>query len=913
MNLRPLSYFLTLVLCLLFAASCSQQKTYKIGVSQCSSDDWRTKMNHEIEREMMLHEDAVVEIRSADDSNQKQIADIAYFVENGFDIIIVAPNEATELTPVIDRVYAAGMPVIIFDRDILSDSYTARIGVDNVALGRAAARYALNITPAAPSAVEIYGLPGSTPAEDRHRGFTDEFTARGGTLAASAPGNWNPRDGRRAADSILAAHPGVDLVYAHNDRMAIAAAEVADSLGIRNKLKIIGIDAAPAIGIQAVADSVIDATFLYPTDGHRLVRTALAILRGEPFDREQSLPLASAVDASNADILLLQNETLADETRKMAVLKSNIDAYWARHSAQTTLFYACIVIIVLLVGLVFLVLRAYWQRRRHRALLEEQYHTIEAERDKQKELNRRLEEATQSKLMFFTNVSHDLRTPLALIAEPVAQLAASPALGEHDHTLAKIADKNVHILRRLINQILDFRKFENGKLDLSLAEIDLGKAVSEWAESFANLGRRRGLKLNIIPADTPLVAAVDPEKMERVLFNLLSNAFKYTPAGGEVTVTCGRRDDNVFFSVADTGEGISERDLGNIFERFFQVDKVHPNGSGIGLSLCKAFVELHGGTISVESRLREGSVFTVTLPVRHVADKPVEIHKAMPDDEIEAELDVIDTQTDFDNGRPLLLVIDDNADMRRLIAALLGAEYNIIEAPNGAEGLRRAARHVPDLIICDMMMPVMDGLECCHRLKEELSTSHIPVLMLTACSMEQQRVQGYESGVDGYLSKPFSADVLAARCRALIANRKRIQQLYQTTTATPVRTPANPRPQPQANTDIDSDFYNRFLEIFGRTMADASTSVDTIASEMGLERSQFYRKIKALTNYSPVELIRRLRLQEGRRLLTSTEKTVSEIAYETGFSTPAYFTKCYREAYGETPSETHSKLTPNNL
>ena len=695
--------------------------------------------------------------------------------------------------------------------------------------------------------------------------------------------------------------------------MAIAAAEVADSLGIRHKLKIIGIDAAPSIGIQAVADSVIDATFLYPTEGHRLVRTALAILRGEPFERELLLPIASAVDASNADILLLQNETLVDETRKMAVLKSNIDAYWARHSAQTTLFYACIVIIVLLVGLVFLVLRAYWQRRRHHALLQEQYHTIEAERDKQKELNRRLEEATQSKLMFFTNVSHDLRTPLALIAEPVAQLAASHALGEHDHTLAKIADKNVHILRRLINQILDFRKFENGKLDLSLAEIDLGKAVVEWAEAFANLGRRRGLKLNIVPADTPLVAAVDPEKMERVLFNLLSNAFKYTPAGGEVTVTCGRSGDCVFFSVADTGEGISERDLGNIFERFFHVDKVHPNGSGIGLSLCKAFVELHGGTISVESRLREGSVFTVTLPLRHVADKPVEIHKAMPDDEIEAELDVIDTQTDFDNGRPLLLVIDDNADMRRLIAALLGAEYNIIEAPNGAEGLRRAARHVPDLIICDMMMPVMDGLECCHRLKEELSTSHIPVLMLTACSLDRQRVQGYESGVDGYLSKPFSADVLAARCRALIANRKRIQQLYRTTTATPVRTPANPRPQPQANSDIDSDFYNRFLEIFGRTMADASTSVDTIASEMGLERSQFYRKIKALTNYSPVELIRRLRLREGRRLLTSTEKTVSEIAYETGFSTPAYFTKCYREAYGETPSETRSKLTPNNL
>lgn len=893
---------------------CTREKVYRIGVSQCSEDDWRSKMNDEINRELMFHEDAVAEIRSADDDNATQIADIRYFADNGFDIIIVSPNEAAAITPVIKEVYDRGIPVIIFDRNIIGDSYTARIGADDEGLGRSAARYALHLEGSGAKAVEIYGLAGSTPAEGRHRGFAEEFTDNGGELAEVIQGNWNKEDAMPALDSILRSRNDIDLIYAHNDRMAIGASEVASRLG-RRDIKIIGIDAAPEIGIRAVADSVIDATFLYPTEGHRLIRTALAILKGEPYERETILPVSSAVDLSNADVLLLQNETLKEETAKMKLLKSQVDDYWARHSSQTSLFYASVAIILLLFGVVFLVLRAYWQRKRHQRILLMQNKTLEEQRDMQQQLNEQLRDAINSKLMFFTNVSHDLRTPLTLIAEPVAQLADAPNLTPAQHSLIKIADKNVRILRRLINQILDFRKYENGKLTLRLSEINLVQAAGEWTESFEGLARKRHIKLTLtVSGDFPATTiAVDAEKMERVFFNLVSNALKYTPDGGRIAVTCGMTSpDRFVIRVADTGEGISERDLGNIFDRFYQVERVHPNGSGIGLSLCKAFVEMHGGTIGVESIPGKGSVFTVELPVRHTddaTDTAASVPEFMTREDVEAELETEEEEPSFDEGKPLLLVIDDNRDIRSMISTLLAPDYNIIGAGDGREGIRKAVKHVPDLIICDVMMPVMDGLECCRRLKAEVSTSHIPVLMLTACTMDEQRVQGYDSGADGYLSKPFSGAVLMSRCASLIANRKRIKELWQRGDF-PTASPSSPATQPgnQPSGDIDNEFYTRFLNVFTGEMANPELSVDTLASRMGLERTQFYRKIKALTNFSPVELIRNLRLKQARHLIKTTDRTMSEIAYDVGFSTPAYFTRCYREAYGETPTETRNNL-----
>lgn len=906
---RKICHIIFIVIMLSVFQSCKEETKYRIGVSQCSNDDWRTKMNEEIQREIMFHPEATVEIRSADDSNEKQIADIRYFADNGFDIIIAAPNEADAITPVIEEVYDAGIPVIVFDRNINGDSYTAYQGVDNVGIGKSAADYARHLLPDGGNVIEIHGLAGSTPAVGRHEGFAKEAELKGIDIIASAYGNWNYEDAAIKVDSLLNIYEDVDLIYAHNDRMAIAASDVARKHG--KDIRIIGIDAAPEIGIKAVADSVIDATFLYPTEGYRLIRTALNILSGRPYEREKILPLSSAVDLSNADILLLQNESLEEETSKIKYLKSQVDDYWNRHSAQTSLFYAMIIILLLLFGVLFLVLRAFWQRKKHQNVLMSQNKILEEQRDTQRELNEQLNAATQSKLVFFTNVSHDLRTPLTLIAEPVEQLAVADNLTPQQSMLMKIANKNVKILRRLINQILDFRKYENGKLNLNLVESKFGTLVKEWAESFNSIARKRDITLTVdVTLDKDFTLAVDAEKIERVFFNLMSNAFKYTPDNGSIIFSCGLDGDNLRFSIEDTGHGIGADDINNIFDRFYQVDKIHPNGSGIGLSLAKAFVELHGGSIAVESILGVGSKFTVTLPVVHVEEcMPADTDNLITKADVNAELDrleEVDRTTTAGTELPLLLVIDDNADIRRMIGELLKDEYNIVTAPDGREGVRLAAKYVPDLIICDVMMPVMDGLECCRIIKDEVSTSHIPVLMLTACSMDEQRARGYDSGADGYLSKPFNSTVLKSRCRNLIDNRKRIKNLWSSNGGGDVK--AKERNASVPVNDVDSEFYSKVLDIMKKEMGNPDLNVDSLASMMGLGRSQFYRKIKALTNYSPVELLRNLRLKQAREMLTTTEKTIGEIAYEVGFSSPAYFTRCYREAFDETPTELRERI-----
>lgn len=913
---RVITRLVLLLSLLLTFSGCREQKHYRIGVSQCSRDDWRNKMNDEIYREIMFHPEAEVEIRSADDSNEKQIADIRYFKDSGFDIIIAAPNEAEAITPIIKEVYESGVPVIIFDRDINGDYYTASIGVDNEEIGRSAARYAASLTGKNGRVIEIRGRRDSSPATGRHDGFVSEAANVGLEIIADAYGDWNYEDATVVADSLLNIYKDIDLVYAHNDRMAIAASEVARRHGLT--LKVIGIDAAPEIGIRAVADGVIDATFLYPTEGYGLIRTALDILEGRPFERNGRWPLSSAVDKSNADILLLQSQSLKEETDKIKLLKTQVDDYWDRHSAQTSLFYAVIAILILLCGIIFMMLRAFWLHKRHQRELMEQNHLLEQQRDTEKALNEQLNAATQSKLIFFTNVSHDLRTPLTLIAEPVEQLAGADNLTPQQQTLMKIANKNVKILRRLINQILDFRTYENGKLDVNLTEVHPAPLMSEWVGSFVAVARKRSIRIAsdiTLPEDFSM--AVDAEKMERVVFNLMSNAVKYTPDNGRIRFGCREESGALVISVDNSGPGISSENIANIFERFYQVDKVNPNGSGIGLSLVKAFVELHGGTISVESEENKGCRFTVTLPVRHV-DMPAvdEIRRVISDSDVEVELSEIESEMPSNNDdRPLLLVIDDNEDILNMVSELLKDTYRIITASNGKDGIRMASKYVPDLIICDMMMPVMDGLECCRRLKGEMSTSHIPVLMLTACSMDEQRIQSYESGADGYVAKPFNSRLLSMRCKNLIDNRKRIKEIWASSAAVgSVAQPSSDQESELANKsipvagDIDSEFYARFLANVKAGMGNPELSVDMLASEMGMGRSQLYRKIKALTNFSPVELLRNLRLKQARELLTTTEKSISEIAYEVGFTAPAYFTKCYREMYGETPTDVRARL-----
>lgn len=893
---------LAILLLVALAGGCKEHHKFKIGVSQCSSDDWRSKMNEEIMREAMFHDNVEVEIRSADDSNDKQIADLDYYVQNDFDIIIVAPNEADALTPKIKEIYESGKPVLVFDRDIHGNYYTSFQGADNEEIGRMAATL-VGTLQTKPRIVEIMGLHGSSPTELRHSGFRSNADSLGYEVLGEGYGNWNYEDAKIAADSLLRLFPEANVIYSHNDRMAIGASEVARQMG-RDDITVVGIDAAPTIGISAVKDGKIDATFLYPTHGHQLIRTALDILEGRPYEKKLLLPTAAPVDGSNAEILLLQDKALREETDKISLLQKRVDIFSQRYSMQTNALYATIAILALSAGFIFVLLRSYWSGKRHRTQIEKRNQELARQRDELDELYRQLQEATGSKLTFFTNVSHDLRTPLTLISDPVSQLAEADNLTPKQHTLMQLANKNVKRLQRLINQILDIRKYDNGQLKLNLINVNLSEAMPEWVAPFAEAAARRHIKFSTNIQQKPEIkTALDVEKTERILFNLLSNAFKFTPENGNISVSLNSDEANAIIKVCDTGIGIPAEDINHIFERFFKTDQINPNGSGIGLALSKVFIDMHGGSISVQSDQGKGSTFTVTLPIRTCTDKdskPAATTLSVFDvSEIE---EVEENDIEVAEDTPTVLVIDDNRDICTLVKNVLSEQYMVIVATSGAQGIRLANRYVPNLIICDVMMPGMNGYEVCRAIKNDPLTSHIPILLLTACSRDEQRIEGYDCGADAFMAKPFDTPMLLARCQSLLSNR---QLIYQNLSAKPM-TSSKSTSKPKS---VEDEFLSRFVEIVEKEIGNSELSVETIADRLGISRVQMYRKIKALTNYSAAEMIRNIRLKKAAIMLKTSDATVSEVAYGVGFSSPSYFSRCYKEYYGESPAETQNRTS----
>lgn len=900
------NYLLLSILCLAgILMSCTQKHTrYRIGVSQCSDDEWRHKMNNEIVREALFYDGVEVEIRTAKDNNRNQIADIKYFIDKKVDLLIVAPNEAAAITPVVEKAYRQGIPVVVIDRKILSDKYTAFVGADNYEIGKDVGQYILNRLHGKGKVLEITGLEGSTPAMERHKGLTDVLKEEPGIeITASVDGAWLQSVAGEKMDSVFQTNKNIDLVFAQNDRMAIGAYLSARQQQLEKEMLFVGIDALPGkeYGVEQIINGVLDATFIYPTGGDKVVQVAMDILEKRPYERDTKLSTA-LVDKTNARVMQLQTDHITEQDGKIERLNNQVNEYLSRYSAQTMFLYACLIILLLFAALLAIIVRAYWTKNRMNMELSRQKKKLEEQRDQLISLSKQLEEATHAKLVFFTNVSHDFRTPLTLVADPVEQLLEDKALTPRQQSLLKVVHKNVHILLRLVNQILDFRKYENDKLELVRANMNLRVQLQEWSHSFQTLALKKHihfvLEVNDDRAD--YLMAVDAEKMERVYFNLLSNAFKFTPENGTITVTLSTltKEEGGRYArlvVADTGSGISVQHIRHIFDRFYQIDVNHA-GSGIGLALAKAFVELHGGEITADSVEGKGTVFTVDIPMTVVEEPSADLvqEPRITQQTVVEELEDMETEEQIpDENKECILIIDDNADVRDYVKSLLKEEYTVIEAPDGRAGLKKAMKYVPDAIICDVMMPVMDGLECCRKLKTELQTSHIPVMLLTACSLDEQRIQGFECGADSYISKPFNSKLLLVRLRNLMDNHKRLKQFFGDKTTL----------SKESVSDVDKGFVDRFRELIEENLADSELSVEDLGSKMGLSRVQLYRKIKAFTNYSPNELVRIARLKKAASLLASSEKTISEITYEVGFTSPSYFTKCYKEYFGESPTD----------
>ena len=916
------NYLLLSILCLAgILMSCTQKHTrYRIGVSQCSDDEWRHKMNNEIVREALFYDGVEVEIRTAKDNNRNQIADIKYFIDKKVDLLIVAPNEAAAITPVVPSgiVKAAysmqfetdslAVPQLLDASDITDSAFRINWeevqGADNYEIGKDVGQYILNRLHGKGKVLEITGLEGSTPAMERHKGLTDVLKEEPGIeITASVDGAWLQSVAGEKMDSVFQTNKNIDLVFAQNDRMAIGAYLSARQQQLEKEMLFVGIDALPGkeYGVEQIINGVLDATFIYPTGGDKVVQVAMDILEKRPYERDTKLSTA-LVDKTNARVMQLQTDHITEQDGKIERLNNQVNEYLSRYSAQTMFLYACLIILLLFAALLAIIVRAYWTKNRMNMELSRQKKKLEEQRDQLISLSKQLEEATHAKLVFFTNVSHDFRTPLTLVADPVEQLLEDKALTPRQQSLLKVVHKNVHILLRLVNQILDFRKYENDKLELVRANMNLRVQLQEWSHSFQTLALKKHihfvLEVNDDRAD--YLMAVDAEKMERVYFNLLSNAFKFTPENGTITVTLSTltKEEGGRYArlvVADTGSGISVQHIRHIFDRFYQIDVNHA-GSGIGLALAKAFVELHGGEITADSVEGKGTVFTVDIPMTVVEEPSADLvqEPRITQQTVVEELEDMETEEQIpDENKECILIIDDNADVRDYVKSLLKEEYTVIEAPDGRAGLKKAMKYVPDAIICDVMMPVMDGLECCRKLKTELQTSHIPVMLLTACSLDEQRIQGFECGADSYISKPFNSKLLLVRLRNLMDNHKRLKQFFGDKTTL----------SKESVSDVDKGFVDRFRELIEENLADSELSVEDLGSKMGLSRVQLYRKIKALTNYSPNELVRIARLKKAASLLASSEKTISEITYEVGFTSPSYFTKCYKEYFGESPTD----------
>ncbi len=909
------------VLLLPFCSCVEQQTHYLIGVSQCSDDDWRTQLNNEIIREAQFYQNVTVEIRAANDDSHRQMHDIEELVSMGADLLIVSPNVVDDVSPAIEMAYNNGIPVILVDRRTRSEKCTAYVGADNYEIGQRAGEYIASRLQGHGSVVEISGLGTSTPAIERHSGFVDAIADEPGIkVIATVDAVWNQPQAEEALDSILAGNDDIDLIFAHNDRMAAGAYHAAEKVGREKKMLFIGVDALPGQGrgVDMVASGKLDATFIYPTGGDKVMQVAMSILQGQPYEQRNMLSTA-LVNKANARIMQMQTAQIATLDEKIRTLNGRIDSYWSQYSIQRVVLVTCVIILVLTMALLFFATKAYWTKKRlneelssQKHKLEQQKAQLETQRDQLIELSKQLESATHAKLKFFTSISHDLRTPLTLIADPVEQLSHSKSLGDNDKYLIDTIHKNLSILLRLINQLLDFRKYEEGKLVLHLRHFDISKELAGWAEAFRSLSYKKHIKFTITVADARdgYEITADAEKVERITYNLLSNAFKFTPEGGCVAVSLSRdgqgANATIKLQVADSGIGISKEQAKHLFEDFYQVNDA--SGSGIGLALVKAFAVMHGGSVTVNGVEGKGCTFVVELPVGLPLETEQELHAngdkldnlregalfAASQNNAKAE-----NTTPKSDKHKTVLVIDDNEDIRDYVRSLLADEYDVLEAANGKDGLQMALKYIPDAIVCDVMMPVMDGMECCRRLKSELQTSHIPVILLTAYAMDEHRIEGYECGADSYLTKPFKGQMLVARLHNLLENRQRLQKIFGS------NWPGKDASATQAAqiSDIDKGFLDRLNEQIETHMTESEYSVEEMGAQVGLSRVQLYRKTKALTGHSPNELLRMARLKRAASLLASTDKTVAEVCYAVGFASPSYFAKCYKEYYGENPTD----------
>ena len=881
--------FLLVWLTLIVLCGCTssgKQKRHVIGLSQCMLDDaWREAMINDMRIEASNYDDVEIIIKDAQNNNETQIQQIRDLIRQKVDVLIISPYQSEPITAVAEEAYRAGIPTIITDRKVNTDQYTSFVGANNYEIGLAAGNYAAHYLPSNAIILEIWGLTQTSPAQERHKGFVDALREREELSFRKIEGQWLVDTARMELRKLE--HPEqIDFVYAHNDMMAIAAREYFmawDSIRGRD-LRIIGVDAVAGAGLEAVEDGRINASFLYPTGGEQVIRTAMRIIQGEPVDK--FIPLRTApVDHQSARTLLLQADQLQKYKQRIEAQRSRIDGlsdrfYFLRNSLG--------VISLLMIGFIALSIYAFYINRKMR----------QANR-KLISLNAEMKEVTAQKLQFFTNVSHEVRTPLTLILTPLDRLIVSLRESPYASDLGLI-QKNANRLLRVINQILDFRKVEGKQEKLAVREIDLVPFVGEIKSYFDSMASVRAISYTITSSMKQCTLWIDPDLLEKVLVNLLSNAFKFTPEGGSVRIELTEEGGRVFIRVIDTGSGIRPANLPHLFDRFYTEDR--SMGTGIGLHLVKEYIHMHGGEIRVESEPGQRTTFTVCLRKgkAHFEDSDL-METPVSHQAYEASrLDDSETKEMLSKTYPYtILITEDDDEVRGFLERELSLHFKIRTVANGKDALRVLEEEEISLVVSDVMMPEMNGFELCRTIKSQLPFSHISVILLTALTDERQRIFGITGGADDYIQKPFHTDYVKIKIIHLLQERQKLRERL----LEKLRDNKLLLSEPEKVESIDDTFLRKFAEQIEAVYADPEYNVEKLSETLGLSRGHLHRKIKELTGTAPVEFLRTYRLNKATQLLRQNAYTVSEVAYRTGFSSPAYFSKCFKAVYGVTPTE----------
>ncbi len=911
-------FIFVIILFTLMNFSCggkNNRKKFVVGFSQCTTHDiWRKYMQKEMERELAFHPEIKLVVKDAELNSEKQIQQIQELVDEKVDLLIASPAAAKAITPIIEKVYAKGIPVILVDRGITSENYTAFIGASNYKVGQEAGSYAASLLKGHGNVLEIGGPDtGSSADIGRHTGFTDIIRQHEGIkYVGRISEDWDSDSVeavKNLADELIKDN-NIQLIYTQNDRIGLGCYNVCKRLGITDRIFIIGTDGLPGYngGISLVSRGELKATILYPTGGKEAIQTAVNILENKPYQKETEL-YSNIIDSSNVRMINLQSQkTLSlqnDIERQQNMLAEQIRIYDNQKTFNNILLLALCLVLILGATVYF-----SWRRnKRITKKLSLQNEEISRQSRQLTEISASAEQAHQAKLNFFTNISHEFRTPLSLIFAPLGELIANKRIQQDTKQSLQLIQRNVMRLFMLVNELMDFRKIELKKMELKVSENDLVGFVQEIVNSYKVLAKSKNIDLEFLINERSLCVWFDTNMIDKVIFNVLSNAFKFTKEYGSIIVSIFRKNENAVITVEDNGIGMTKEVIEHAFEPFFQGEYENYKGTGLGLALAKELVELHHGSISVINENRKGSKFEISLPIgnTHFTKNEFQIKPDNNDTFINEDqnnyytemLSIISSSSNdnFVTEAPkylTVLIIEDNAEMREYLCSRLGKDYSILEAEDGDKALECSFQSVPDLILCDIVIPGKNGLELTHIFKTDIRTSHIPVILLTAKDQENQKIEGMENQADAYITKPFNLLFLQKTIKSLLENREKIKEHYSGEIFSEEKLHVSKKE--------DRKFLIGFTAIVENNLDNHKFGVNDICAELGLTRVQLYRKIKALLNTSVNDYIVAARLQKAKYYIQHENLTISEIAFKSGFSSPAYFATVFKSKFGTTPT-----------